>query len=196
MTKPSPVDFTLSAGSFILGALLVLLLPLRLLLAIALAAAAHECGHLLALQFFHIPVLAVRIHGSGILIRTPPLSPLCELLCALAGPAGSFLCLFLSGRFPLLALCALVQGLFNLLPVYPLDGGRALKSAATLLFPHQADSITFVTGLGATAAVCGSLIFLFLRTVDYFFLLAGISFLLKICHPRKTPCKEGAHWVQ
>lgn len=50
-----------------------------------------------------------------------------EALCALAGPVGSFSVVLLAEYFPEAALFGLVQGLYNLLPVYPLDGGRILR---------------------------------------------------------------------
>ena len=56
-----------------------------------------------------------------------------ELLAVLAGPVGSLLLLGVHRWFPRLALCGLVQGLFNLLPVRPLDGGRALYLAVSWL---------------------------------------------------------------
>ena len=57
------------------------------------------------------------------------MEPVQEALSALAGPAGSFLMLLLCRVFPEAALWGTVQGLFNLLPVYPLDGGRVLRCA-------------------------------------------------------------------
>ena len=196
MMKPFPVKVSLSDSCFILGALMILILPLKLLLSVILAAAIHECSHIFALFLFRMPIQSIHIHSSGVSILTPPMPPLPELLCALAGPMGSLLCLLLAHRFPLLALCALLQGIFNLLPVYPLDGGRVFRCATALVLPFHADSISKFTSLGVTAGLCGYFVVLFLRTLDGFFLLLCISFLLKICHPRKTPCKEDAHWVQ
>ena len=137
MTRPFPVDFSMTAGSCILGALMVLILPLKLLLAAISAAAIHELCHLLALLLCSVQIERIKISTGKVLIQTPPIPPLPQLICALAGPMGSFLCLLFARFFPLLSLCGLLQGLFNLLPLYPLDGGRALRCAAQLLFHRR-----------------------------------------------------------
>lgn len=196
MTKRFPVKVSLSPGGCILGALVLLVLPWKLLLAAFFAAAIHECCHLLALLACGVPILRISIGAAGAAIRTPPFPPAQELLCALAGPVGSLLCLLAARNFPLLALCGIIQGLYNLLPIYPLDGGRVLRCAAQLFFPAHDETISSVIG-GCTAAllVIGCF-FLFLRTVDIFFLLLGLYFLFHTWVRRKIPCKDGGHWVQ
>lgn len=66
-------------------------------------------------------------------IHTGPLEDSQELLCSLAGPVGSFSLFFLSHWLPKTAFCGVIQGMFNLLPIFPLDGGRALRCCLTLL---------------------------------------------------------------
>ena len=117
---------TCTGGFFPYLALLVLVLPLRVLGVLALAAGCHELCHLLALACFGYPVREISLGVFGAKIHTGPLKPIHEAICALAGPLGG-LCLLAFARWmPLVALFGLIQSAFNLLPVYPLDGGRAL----------------------------------------------------------------------
>ena len=64
------------------------------------------------------------------------------MLATLAGPAGSFSLLLLCQSFPKVAICAGVQGLFNLLPLFPLDGGRMLQTGLQILCPEKAEKLT------------------------------------------------------
>lgn len=110
-------------------ALLLLLLPLPWLLAAVTAAVFHELCHAGAVYALGGRIRRVTIGPAGAVMETEIFGQGRELLAALAGPAGS-LALVLLGRFlPRLAVCAGIQGLFNLLPLYPLDGGRALRCA-------------------------------------------------------------------
>ena len=64
-----------------------------------------------------------------------------ELLAVLAGPAGSLLLLSLYRVLPRVAVCAAVQGFYNLLPIEPLDGGRALRLCLEHWCQHRAEKI-------------------------------------------------------
>lgn len=116
-------------------AVLLLVLPLKWLLAAAAAAAVHEMGHYLAVRLLGGRVLGITLGPGGAALETSPMEPDRELVCSIAGPVSGALTVFLIRRFPLAALCAMVQSLFNLLPIYPLDGGRVLLCAVELLFP-------------------------------------------------------------
>jgi len=121
-------------GTFwIFLALLILTLPLNWVLSALLAAAVHELCHLLMMRFLGINVYSLRIRPGGAMLDTGPMSPKEELLSALAGPLGSFFLLALVRTAPRITLCALVQGLFNLLPLGDMDGGRIAKSLFHLL---------------------------------------------------------------
>lgn len=96
-----------------------------------LACALHELGHWLAICLLGGKVARLRLTAVGAelaLDGSRPLSYGRECAAALAGPAASLLTAELAAwsRLYLLAGLSLGQGLFNLLPVLPLDGGRAL----------------------------------------------------------------------
>ncbi len=135
------VSISVDPWGCIFGALLLLLVPLRWLFAAVLAALIHECFHILAICLYGNHVLGIQIGLGGTIIETDVSGGMQELLCAMAGPLGSLLLLTLCHHFPELALCAGVQGTFNLIPIYPLDGGRALQCLLTMLFPREADRI-------------------------------------------------------
>ena len=123
-----------SPGFYIMAAAAVLILPLRILVAAAFAAWFHEGAHLAVLHFFKIPVDSIRLGAGGARIMTGPMLPVQELLCAAAGPLASLSLLLFLRCFPVLALFGLIQGLFNLLPVFPLDGGRILRAFWNVCF--------------------------------------------------------------
>ena len=122
------MNISADRGFFPVLALMLLLFPLQFLVGVLLAALIHELGHLLALKIAGGRVLSIRLRSFGARIEAAPMSPGRTALCALAGPAAGALTIFAYKTFPELALAGLVQTVFNLLPVYPLDGGRALRN--------------------------------------------------------------------
>lgn len=121
------------AGFWLIAGLWLLLLPLRLCVGVVLAAAVHEAGHLLAIRLTCGKVHRVELSASGCRIVTGPMTPARELLCALAGPAAGASVILLWRWFPEAAAAAAVQTAFNLFPIYPLDGGRALHALGQIL---------------------------------------------------------------
>lgn len=171
---------SVSAGAWILGAVGILLLPLPWLLSAAVAACFHEACHLAALRLLNGRLLGMRIGGHGAVIRAGELSASRELICLLAGPVGSLGLVLLARYIPRVAVCALLQSAYNLLPLYPLDGGRALRCIARLtLPPDRADRFC-----AAAENVCRGTIFLSLICLAVRFrlgllpVLAGILILL------------------
>lgn len=179
------------------GALLLLTLPLKWLIAAVFAAAFHELCHIILIWFCGGQIWEIRIGIGGAVIETEPLSGGKELVCALAGPVGSLLLLSLFRWFPRIALCAGVQGLFNLLPLFPLDGGRVLRCTAERLLPKKIAAIFCKFTEGATI---GSIFLLAILAAVWYQLgllpviVAG-SLLLKAVL-RKIPCKPSQLRVQ
>ena len=127
----------ITAGGCICAALMLLALPLRWLAGAVTAGVFHELCHVLAVVLTGGSVLEIRIGAGGTRMETSPMTSGRELICALAGPAGSFLLAAMYRLIPVTAICAFVQGCFNLLPLFPLDGGRAVQSGLSLLLPEE-----------------------------------------------------------
>jgi len=103
----------------------------------------HELGHSVVARRFGIPILDITLTPIGGIARTLglPRSPGQEVRIALAGPAVNYilaiplLAAFL--RLPLgllrefiftLLAANLMLGTFNLIPAFPMDGGRVLRA--------------------------------------------------------------------
>lgn len=102
----------------------------KLLSVILGAAVVHEAGHWLMLRLLGARILGLQIGILGAVMETDGrrLSYGRELLCVLAGPASNLLGAFIltAVHMEVMAGAHFVLGICNLLPVRPLDGGRAL----------------------------------------------------------------------
>jgi Zn-dependent protease len=126
----------------------------------------HELGHALVARRYGLSVHAITLFALGGVTEmadTPP-EPVRDFLVAVAGPAVSLLVALLVGlawwaaRAPLdllLLHLALTNGaivLFNLLPGYPLDGGRALWAVVAFLFD---DELLAARATALVGRICG-----------------------------------------
>ena len=186
-----------SPAALLLWAALLLVLPLRWLLACAGAAAVHECCHILAVYLLDGDVQMIRIGPWGAQIRVGPMGPGRELVCALAGPVGALLLLPFSRWIPCMALCAAIQSAYNLLPVYPLDGGRALWCAGAVLLGEDI-AVRLCEGVKKGFLIClfaaGIYGFVFLK-LTVLPLIAALS-LFGTVSQRKFPCKSDRKGLQ
>lgn len=105
-----------------------LLLSLKWVFAWMVAMFFHELCHIVALRVFNYRIYDITLGVFGAKICGEPMHKIHAVICAAAGPAGSLMLVSISRFFPILALCGVVQGVYNLIPVYPLDGGRILRS--------------------------------------------------------------------
>lgn len=141
---------------FLWWAVLLIALPLRWIIAGFLAAAFHELCHYLAIRLTGGDVGSLRITTGGAVMEAGAMTPGKELFASLAGPMGGLALLAVARWMPLTALCGLVQSIYNLLPLYPLDGGRALHSLARLLTDEsKAERWLGYLNRGVTLALTG-----------------------------------------
>lgn len=118
----------------------------------------HEYGHVWAAQRCNASVKKVVIMalGAGALIASDAFigKPKNELKCAIAGPFISlllflkfsiiwFILSLLEVQSPIIEYTCIINMamfLFNLLPIYPMDGGRILNSLLTYVFSRKRGS--------------------------------------------------------
>lgn len=126
---------SLHTGFYIAMAFMLLLLPLRWIIAWMFSMIIHELGHYIALRLMGIEIYCIHFRLLGARMDTQQMSCAQEFFSAVAGPIAGLLLMFLAKWMPLIAICGFIQSAFNLLPVYPLDGGRAMRCALQRLFP-------------------------------------------------------------
>lgn len=167
---------------------------LDILLLILSAATVHELGHLGALYWFGARIRALRIGVMGAVLEADcqRLSYGKELVVVLAGPAMNLVCAWILSRF--MVGCETVVGIhlvlggFNLLPIRPLDGGRALELFLTWIFdPFAGETITCaisaVTAIFLAILIC----YLMVATGGSLWLLPTVVGLLGI---------GGREWIE
>ena len=177
------------------AAFLLLVLPLEWVLSAITAALIHELSHILAVLLLGGRILQIRVSVMGCEIETAPMDSLRSALCIMAGPMGSFLLLLLRRNVPQIAVCGLLQGAYNLLPVLPLDGGRILYCVLCACCQNAAQKIM----RWCRYMVCGGIFLVtaaaFLQSRDLFPLIGGLIFNAALLR-RKIPCKENRIGLQ
>jgi len=128
-------------GAHICFAIALLLVPVQWIVAWVIAVIIHELCHLGMILLTGCSVDSINIGVNGAEINTHAMPAWKEILCAAAGPVGSLLPLLAVKQFPEVAICGLLQAAWNLIPLYPLDGGRVINCLVTLLFPRSAERI-------------------------------------------------------
>ena len=143
------VTFLLLLGLLALGSAGAALFLLLLFLCVVL----HEFGHAFAAKAFGIntPDITLLPIGGVARLERMPEEPMQELVIAVAGPAVNVIiaaCLFLTGGsfvYPPNATSSLIDVvvtinvvllLFNLIPAFPMDGGRVLRALLAIRIPY------------------------------------------------------------
>lgn len=187
--------FHIETGFYIILALSLLVIPFPWVLGWCFAVFFHELCHYLVLKLFRIPVFQIKMSAFGAQISAGNMTTGQEIICALAGPLGSLALLSVQRTFPYIALCAFGQLVFNLLPIYPLDGGRVLAGICLIFFDAK-KGLYF-------SNIISIIFFIFLCVIFVaisFNIKLGVMPLLLILFVLfriiKIPCKAGAQIVQ
>jgi len=121
----------------------------------------HEYGHCVAGKYYQCRVDYVVLYPiGGIAGMVMPTAPSKEIVVALAGPAVNLLLvpvfLLVQYFWPFvrpIAMANLVLLVFNLLPVFPMDGGRIVRAGLTLVLKNYVKATTIAARLGQVLAV-------------------------------------------
>lgn len=140
----------------------------------------HELGHsLTAKKFgFNVKEIILFVFGGVSVISNLPKKPYQEFLIAIAGPIVSFILAILFfllsfltaegsifyGLLNSLAVGNLILGIFNLIPAFPLDGGRILRALLWSKFGEiKATKFALLAG----------------EVFAYFMMITGVLYLIK-----------------
>ncbi len=151
------------------GTTIAVLWGIAFLVAVFGSVLLHELGHALVARRYGIETRRIVLLPIGGLaqLEGEPANPREEMAIALAGPAVNFVLaavLFVLGTIvgskagygllDALTLANLSLGVFNLLPAFPMDGGRALRAfLATRVGGRRATDIAVAVGKAAALVV-------------------------------------------
>lgn len=172
----------------IIFALTLLILPIKWIFAALAAAIIHELFHVAAVAVCGGKISILELGGSGAIMESTPMSRGKELFCTMSGPLGGLALLFFARWIPRVAVCAAFHSLYNLLPVYPLDGGRALRCGMEILVPQFADSICkYIECFTFVGVAVISIYACFRLKLGIMPIAFALGFWLKV---KNTTCKE------
>lgn len=182
-------------GFFLTLAIGIVLIPFRWLAAWMIAAMVHEVFHLIAIILCEVPVRYIKIGALGAAISIDMNSGRKMAICSLAGPAGGLMLLLFIRYIPRIALCGLAQSVYNLLPIYPLDGGQAFLGFLTPYFSPKVTKMiqTAVELLIKGVLILSALYAVFVLKLGFLPALIAAAVIIK---NKKIPCKQRPLRVQ
>jgi Zn-dependent protease/CBS domain-containing protein len=144
----------------------------------------HELGHAIVARHYGLPItyITLFIFGGVAELKKEPTSPKVEFLMAIAGPIVSFVLAFVlylvtklgaTYEWPTavravtgyLALINFILALFNLIPAFPLDGGRVFRA---ILWGIKKD-LAFATRISSMIGSAFGFSLIFLGIFSLFF---------------------------
>jgi Zn-dependent protease len=186
------------------------------ILALFVCVTLHELGHALAAGWFGVKVPRIMLLPIGGMAEMDsiPRRPREEIIIALAGPAVNYVIigvLLIFVRFPqglnwtyielsaagfgrYLVLVNIMMGVFNLLPAFPMDGGRVFRALLAIRLPYLR-ATQIAVGVGKIVALAGATYLVYkgnyLGGVLFVFIIfAGERELRSVIRREQ----EAAHW--
>lgn len=158
-----------SAGFFLVLAVLIYLDTRRLIMLCVLAALLHEIAHLIVIWVAGGRVESIRLTAVGAEIRIDSITEIPyrkQIMIYLSGPVVNLILAFVSSKVGGMVISQelfvfaginLVLGLFNLLPAKMMDGGNALRVLCLALFGHKTAILEILHFATLIVLVAGSL---------------------------------------
>lgn len=197
MQRTSNEILSIKPGFCIALCVAILVVPVQWLISWVCAAMIHELGHYLMLKILKIQICSISIGLSGAVIRTGQMTLKQELLSALAGPLLGFCSMGLARWLPYIAICALIQNVYNILPLPGHDGSRVLKCFLGLLLTESvAEAVLVAVRVFVLILLVGICLYLATRvSFGYLLMWFAVGVALK-CFLVKIPCKDRKQIVQ
>lgn len=149
----------------------------------------HESGHWIAVRLSGGRILSVSVELGGLSMLSTPLTNGKKMISILCGPLVGFLPALLCRGFPELAVCSFLLTVYNLIPVRPLDGGRALE----LILHNHSRLNRLIEIMVIVGGICFCLYLSIRYKLGVLLLLTMVQLLMK---NRKLTCKRGSERVQ
>lgn len=177
----------------------VLLFSIKSIMLIAVTVVLHEAGHCIMCRRLNVPVYSVEPLPWGITVSTPLVcNPKIQTIISAAGPLCNLtvllLCLLLksifyirSYYFDFFIFTNLADGILNLIPALPLDGGIILNSHLCSKCGMAAGfnkSFKVTILIGGIIFICGIQIFI-ATGCNFSFAAVGLFILLNLKHEKE-----------
>ena len=181
-------QFSVKPNTYIYLTVLLLILPIKWLFAWITAILFHEFCHWIAVKICGGEILHFKIGLGGAQMQCTNMPEKCRLFAILCGPIGGFALTCLGRWIPRIALCSFFLSIYILLPMYPFDGGLALR-----ILLKSDSAFDLIQKIILTLIVLLTLYIAFFLRLGVLPLAVALEICLK---NRNYPCKESVCGVQ